>query len=392
MKKKGSTAVLVFTVMLFAIALTLAGIAVYMKTGNMVIVKSEDYERAKNPDSEVRKFAEIDGWIQDTYLGEYNREDQMEEAYRAMLDSLGDKYTRYLDSDELDQLKQGINGSYTGTGIVFVEREGKEGFLITDVIEGGPADSVGVKAGDIIIKVDGEEKESAQDLADAMQGDPGTKVTIIVLRDDKEKEFSLIRGDVKGSTVESKTLSEENIGYVKIRSFGEDTYSLFESAISSFEKAEVKGLIIDLRDNPGGLFAEGVKIADRLLPEGMIAYTVNKEGEKENYNSDAKKTTLPVVALVNENTASTAELLAAAIKAGEGGKVVGTKTYGKGVTQETHIFNDNTAVSITVSEFFASDGNKINGKGVSPDKVVNQSNKEGDDAQLDAAIKLIKEM
>lgn len=392
MKKKGSTGLLVFTTMLFAVAMTLAGLAVYIKAGDWVIVKNSDYERAISPDNEVRKFTEIDGWIQDTYLGEYDREEQMDDVYRAMVDSLGDKYTRYLDKEELEQLKQGINGSYTGTGIVsVVEREDKEGFLIADIIEGGPADSVGIKAGDIILEVNGETKEDVDSLADSLRGDPGTKVNILILRDNEEKEYSLIRGDIKGSSIESKTLEKENIGYIRIRTFGEDTSSQFNSSLSAFEKAQVDGIIIDLRDNPGGLFGEGIKVADRLLPEGMIVYTVNKEGEKENFNSDAKKTNLPMVVLINENTASTAELLAAAIKAGGAGKLVGAKTFGKGVIQETHIFSDNTAVNITVSEFFTSDGNKINGKGVTPNKTIKKGSKEGEDLQLEGAIQILKD-
>lgn len=392
MKKKGSTGLLVFTTMLFAVAMTLAGLAVYIKAGDWVIVKNSDYERAISPDNEVRKFTEIDGWIQDTYLGEYDREEQMDDVYRAMVDSLGDKYTRYLDKEELEQLKQGINGSYTGTGIVsVVEREDKEGFLIADIIEGGPADSVGIKAGDIILEVNGETKEDVDSLADSLRGDPGTKVNILILRDNEEKEYSLIRGDIKGSSIESKTLEKENIGYIRIRTFGEDTSSQFNSSLSAFEKAQVDGIIIDLRDNPGGLFGEGIKVADRLLPEGMIVYTVNKEGEKENFNSDAKKTNLPMVVLINENTASTSELLAAAIKAGGAGKLVGAKTFGKGVIQETHIFSDNTAVNITVSEFFTSDGNKINGKGVTPDKTIKKGSKEGEDLQLEGAIQILKD-
>ena len=383
---------MVITVMLFAIVATLASLAVYMRSAGKVIV-DENAPVTLDENNEYDKIAEIDRLIQESYLNDYDRDNQMDQVYRTMLDSLGDKYSRYLDKEELEQLQQNIQGSFTGTGIVFIDNYNEEGFLITDVIAGGPAGIAGIEEGDIILKVDGKTHDNAEDLADALKGSPGTKVVVTVLREEAELEFSIIRGDVKSTSVDSKSLENGDVGYIKIHTFGEDTYNQFDAALASFENGKVKGVIIDLRNNPGGLFAEGLKVADRLLPECSLGYTVDKTGEKENYNSDGKKTGLNLVILINENTASTAEMVAAAIKENNGGKIVGVKSYGKGVIQETHMYDDGTAVNLTVEEFFSSDGEKIEGKGVTPDVNVKEGSGTGGssnkDNQLEKAVEIL---
>ena len=400
MKKTGSTIILVITVMLFAVAVTLAGLALYLNAANLAVVKKDDPEPIINTTEEaveaveenselyLTKLKQIDSIIQDSYLKDYDRENQMEEIYRTMLDSLDDQYSRYLSPEELKQLRQDLNSTFTGTGIVFIKDENNS-FLVTEVIAGGPASVAGIKEGDIIIKADGKEYSSSQELIDALKGDPGTKVELTISRDDKETDFSVLRGDVRGSSVESRSVGEDDIGYIRIRTFGEDTSGLFESSISAFENGMAKGLILDLRNNPGGLFDEGVKVADRILPECLVSYTVDRNGNKNNYNSDSKKSDLKIVVLVNENTASTAEMLAATIKGNNAGTVVGVKTYGKGLIQETHTFEDGSAINITTREFFGPEGLKIDGVGVEPDTLIENPEASGADPQLDEAIKII---
>ena len=392
MKSKGSTFVLVLTVMLFAIVMTLAGLTVFMKTSDYVIVKQGEEEPVEpEVDYHLSKFESIDNLISNSYLKNYSRDDQMEAVYREMLNSLEDPYSRYLSAEELKQLQLNINSAFMGTGIVFVKQdgEGEEGYLINEVIPGGPAFVAGLQEGDIIVKVEGKTVETSEKLMEILKGDPGTKVDFEILRDEVPMEFSIIRGEVTGVSVDSKQIKNENIGYIKIRSFGDETYGVFESAISGYEASGVDGLIIDLRDNSGGLFDEGIKVIDRILPECLITYTVDKTGEKENYNSDDRKTNLKLAVLVNENTASTAEMIAAAIKTNKCGTIVGTKTYGKGLIQENHVYEDGSAVNLTTKEFFISGDIKVDGEGVVPDEMVINSSG-STDAQLEKAIKIIK--
>lgn len=389
--KKGSTAVLVITVMLFAVVLTLAALTVFMRTtGRVIVIPEETDNPVDEAKTEADKFAEIDKMIQDSYIKEYDRDKQLEDAYRSMLDSLGDKYSRYLNADEFSELMDDLNGSFTGAGIIFSANDDGDGFVVLEVIPDGPAAIAGVEMDDVILKVDGKSFDEITEVTSAIKGDPGTEVKLTLLRDDEELEVAVIRGDIKGTTVDSKTLEEENIGYVRIKTFGEDTYSAFETALNEFEKAKVDGLIIDLRDNPGGIFQEGIKVADRLLPECILAQSKGKSEERETYNSDGKKTNLNMVVLINENTASTAEMLAAAIKTNKAGTLVGTKTFGKGLMQEVRMYDDGSAIYLTTGEFFDSLGQTIDGEGVAPDTTVRNVATSKEDKQLNKAIEILK--
>ena len=387
MKKKGSTAVLVITVMVFAVAMTLAGLSVFMEYTGRTIVMKED----QNPEegmSDYDKFAEIDEFIQNSYIGEYDRDFQMDQVYRTMVDELGDQYSRYMTEEEQKQLQQDINSSFTGTGIVFVKNEDGEGFLITEVVEGGPADAVGVKEEDIILKVDGIAYDDAVELGDAIKGESGSSVVLTILRGTETKDYPVVRGDVQGASVESRSL-EDGIGYIRIRSFGEDTFKLFDAAITELE-AKNKALIIDLRNNGGGIFESGVQVADRILPECAIAYTQNKNGEREIFNSDSKKTGLKLFVLINGSTGSTAEMLAETLRVNAGAEIIGEKSYGKGYIQEHRVFSDNTAINLTVKEFFVVEGSKIEGVGIKPTTTVYNTTSGTKDLQLEKAVEKAK--
>ena len=389
--KKGSTAVLVITVMIFAVVLTLAALTVFMRTtGRIIVVPEETENQTDVTKTEADKFAEIDRVIQESFIKEYDRDKQLEDVYRSMLDSLGDQYSKYLNEEEVLELMDELNGSFTGAGIFFSINDEGEGFEVLEVIPDGPADVAGVKVNDIILKVDGKSFDEISEMTSAIKGEPGTEVVLTIMRDEEELELSIVRGDIKGSTVDSKTLEDENIGYIRIKTFGENTYSAFESALTDFEKAKVDGLIIDLRDNPGGIFQEGIKVADRLLPECILSQSKGKSEERETYNSDGKKTNLNLVVLVNENTASAAEMVAAAIKTNKAGTLVGTKTFGKGLMQEMRMYDDGSAIYLTTGEFFDSQGQPIEGVGVTPDTIVSTVATSKEDKQLNKAIELLK--
>ncbi|MBO4234972.1 MAG: S41 family peptidase [Firmicutes bacterium] len=402
MERRTSTIVSLILVVIL-LTLAIAGIAVgaYFKLANKVIVdrgeyemmnaiagqaSQDDYDAVKDKYKKYEKFIDIQGLIDDSFLWDYDAAEEMEAVYRAMLGSLGDQYTRYLDEEELEALILSMNSSFTGVGVVFMQTD--DGFIITEVIKDGPADAAGLKAGDYILKVDGKEFEYSDDMAVCIRGEAGTQVKLLIKRDDKEIEFDIVRGKIETATVESATLEDGKIGYIRIKSFGDDTAKMFDSALSSLEGQNVEGLIIDLRNNGGGLFDAGVSIADTLLPDGVVSYAEDKNGKRTNYNSDSRHTDLPIVVITNEATASTSEMLAAALKDYDA-ILVGTTTYGKGVMQETHFYNDGTAVNVTVRQFFSPKGNVIHGVGVEPTEVVPLA--EGlEDTQLARAIEILQ--
>lgn len=218
----------------------------------------------------------------------------------------------------------------------------------------------------------------------AMRGRQGTTVQLVVLRKNKYLEFNVRRAKIVNNTVTEKIL-EGNIGYIKITAFENKTAEAFTGALERMEKKGVKGLIVDLRDNGGGLVNAGVGVADKLLGKGLITFTKDKYGNKQYYKSDAGKTRLPYVVLVNENTASASEIISAAIKDLGPGKIVGVRTYGKGVIQISQPVGDGSGLKLTIMQYFSPKGNVIHKKGVKPDYEV-----KGRQNQLKKAIQLLK--
>lgn len=389
MERKTGLWIIVLVLVVALVTLAAAGFAVgaYFKMTNKVIVDREAFEAVKESFDENDKFLEIQSLIDNSFLWEYDKEAEMEAVYRAMLESLGDQYTRYLDKEEFEALYLSMNSSFTGVGVVFMQTE--EGFVITEVIKDGPAEIAGIKAGDHILKVDGKEYEYSDDMAANMRGAAGTTVKLLILRGEEEIEFDIVRGKIETATVESEIIEDGKLAYIRIKSFGDDTAKLFDEALSAAERKSVQGVIIDLRNNGGGLFDSGVSIADRILPEGVVSYAEDKNGNRVNYNSDSKHTDLPIVLIINEASASTSEMLAAALK-DYGITLIGATTFGKGVIQETHMYSDGSAVTVTVSQFFSPNGNVIHGDGVTPNEVVPLA--EGlEDTQLSRAIEILLE-
>jgi len=384
-QKPKSNIALVITVAIITLALAAMLLGAYFKLTDKVVIGRAEYESRIAEYKQFDKLIDIQDTIENSFLWDYDKDAAFEAMYRGMLGSLGDQYSRYMNEEEWESMLQSMNSSFTGVGVVFMQTD--EGFYITEVIKDGPADAAGVKAGDYILKVDGEEYEYSDDMAVAIRGEAGTTVNLLIKRGEEEIEFNIVRGKIETGTVESSTLEDGKIGYIRIKSFGDDTAKAFKDALSAIEGQQVKGLIIDLRNNGGGLFDEGVQIADRLLPTGVVSYAEDKNGNRDNYNSDSKSCNLPMVVLINEATASTSEMLAAALK-DSGATLVGITTYGKGIMQETRPYSDGTAVSVTVRQFFSPLGNPIHGVGVEPTEVV-PIPENLEDTQLQRAIDIL---
>lgn len=323
--------------------------------------------------------------------------------YKGFISSLEDPYSTYYTAEEYKAVREGTSGVYYGIG-AYVNQNIKTGIIsIVRPFENGPAHEAGLLPGDIIYKIEDEEV-TGHDLTDVvsrMKGAEGTTVKIAIIRENQAEpiEVTVERRKVEVPTIETKML-DNDIGYILITEFDEVTVAQFDKAISDLEAAGMKGLIIDVRDNPGGLLDAVVKMLDRILPPGLLVYTKDKYGrrqEKDATNPD--KLTAPLAVLINENSASASEIFAGAIQDYKAGTVIGMTSFGKGIVQQLIPLSDGTAVKLTISKYYTPKGRDINGTGIEPDIEIDLSDEMKraitvpieKDEQLQKAIEVIME-
>jgi len=329
--------------------------------------------KTKSTNFDTVKINKIKAYLDKYYLRGTSDQRLTEGAIDGMTESLDDPYTVYLNEKEYEDLKTETRGTYAGIGIVVSANEKDNSVVVVSPIEDTPGEKAGILSGDVIVKVDGKEvKGNELDKAVAMmKGVEGSNVTLTIMRKNVKDPFQKVitRANIVLKTVKYKTLSN-NIGYIRLSMFDGKTAQDFKTAYNSFVKSKVKGLVIDVRDNPGGLLDQAVDIADRLVPEGTVVYTLDKNQKKKTWSSDNKQAEMPIVLLVNGSSASASEILSGALKDYKKAVLVGTKTFGKGVVQEVMDMDDGTALKITISEYFTPKGTSIQGKGIIPDFVV----------------------
>lgn len=337
-----------------------------------VIVPKEEYRSLMENYNEYSKIDSLKEYIDRAYLREVDQDALLDGQLKGMVDALEDPYSIYMTEDEFASFTQETSGTYGGIGVIVTPGEDD---LITVVspIEDTPGERSGLKTGDKIIKVNGTEyfSKNMDEAVKVMKGEPGTKVIITIMRNDKEgnnlvSDIEIEREQIRLVTVKSDIISD-NIGYIKITSFDEITYEDFMNHLNSLQKSNVEGILLDLRNNPGGLLNICADIADELLGEGDIVYTQTKDGSREYLKSDKNMIDLPLVVLVNEGSASASEILAGAIKDHGRGELIGTTTFGKGVVQRIRDLGDGTGIKLTVSEYFTPKGINIHGVGIAPD-------------------------
>lgn len=317
------------------------------------------------------KLTEIETLMNNYYLDELDFQEIETWLYKGAVAGLGDPYAAYYTEEEYQSMLDTTNGSYCGIGVEISQNISTGIVTIARVFEGGPAEKAGLLPGDILYKV-GDMEVTGEDLTmivSQIKGKEHTTVEVSVVRDGEDDylEFQVERETIEIQTVESAML-EGQIGYISISSFDDVTSDQFIQALDELERQGIKGLIVDLRDNGGGLVSSVCKILDRLLPEGLIVYTEDKYGNREEESSDAEHYfDKPMAVLVNGNSASASEIFAGAIKDYGIGTLVGTKTYGKGIVQKIYPLNDGTAVKLTVSKYYTPKGNNIHGIGIEPD-------------------------
>ncbi|MDD2217440.1 MAG: S41 family peptidase [Eubacteriales bacterium] len=367
------------------------GIMFYIQASSdgMTIVPKDKLDRLKYMDKKYAKAEMLYKELKSKYYKDLSDEEIMLGMYTGMYASTGDPYTSYLTAEEYEKLMVVTKGDFYGVGITMTAKDDK--ITIVSTIEGSPAEYAGLKTGDIILKVDGiSYAGSKMDIAASkMRGELNTKVTITYSRGGVEKDVTLVRKKIVTESVYSDII-EGNIGYIRITSFENATAEDFRTELSKMEEAKVKGLVIDLRDNGGGMVDSGIAIADMILKEGNIVYLEDRKGDRTYHNSDASSTSLPYVLLVNKGSASTTEILAGAVKDNKAGAIVGTTTFGKGIVQIVEALGDGSAVRITMKQYFSPAGNVIHEKGIEPDYNVEITEDDTKDKQLEKAINILE--
>ena len=374
---------------ILGVVLTLITIFAIAKIGNFVVVHGDENGVIKIIAKEYSNLPKILDAIDKKSIFEFNEKNAKDAALKAVVDSIGDEYSEYLTKKETDEWESYLNGEFSGIGISF-QKNDKGEYQVTEVFKDSPAEKSGIKIGDIILKVDGNLYKTSEEMSEHIRGKSGTTVELILMRDNKEIKASITRETVKEKTVYAKVM-DDGSGYIMIKSFEDGTAKEFETELSAFEKQGIKSMVIDLRDNGGGYIDEGMEIADRLLKEGTITYMEDVKVKRKYFNSDEKATKIKYTVLVNENTASTSEILTAAIKDNNGGKIVGSKTFGKGIVQETTKFKDGSSLKLTVLRYFSPKGKVIHKKGIKPDVEVKFDPSSGTDNQLEMAKSLLKQ-
>ncbi|MDI9509916.1 MAG: S41 family peptidase [Clostridiales bacterium] len=360
-------------------------------------------DREESYDEIVEKLMVLEEVIDTYYLDEVDRDAFATGIYKGFISSLDDPYSMYYTKAEYANVIESSSGIYQGIGAV-VSQDVKTGIItIVRPYKDGPAYNAGLLPDDIIYKVEGEEVtgEDLSEVVSKIKGKEGTKVNITIYRDGvaDPMDFTLERKKINIPTIEYEML-EDDIGYILIYEFDSITISQFSNALKALEKMGMKGLIVDVRDNPGGLLDSVVKILDRLLPRGLIVYTEDKYKNRTEENAkNPDKFDQPIVVLINGNSASASEIFAGALQDYEKATIVGTTTFGKGIVQRILPLSDGTALKLTVSKYFTPKGRNIHGTGIEPDIEVELSEDlkqlvtipRDDDNQLQKAIEVLKD-
>lgn len=357
-----------------------------------VYIQSDAVTDESGIGSEVEaKLNAIDSVLDSFYFEEVDDEKAKDSIYKAYLSSYGDKYTVYYTADEYKKLTETTNGTFSGIGAVCqISSEG--GILLVDVYESGAGYKAGLRSGDRIIQVDGTDVTD-MDLSSAValvKGEKGTQVGLKIVRNGATSDYTVVRDEIEVQTV-NYAITEDNIGYISVSQFENVTAKQFKAAIEDLKSEGAKGIIIDIRNNPGGLLTTVISMLKDILPNGLIVYTEDKDGNRKEYSdNDNEELDMPLAVLVNGNSASASEIFAGAIQDYGKGVIVGTQTFGKGIVQTVKPLTDGSAIKFTIAKYFTPKGQDIHGKGVTPDVVVEYDKDADEDTQISAALESVR--
>lgn len=394
------TAILILSIVIFIDKYAQLNINTARVTSETSEKTTTDGVGSKAVDTKIDVIKQI---IDKYYLDDANEEDLVEGMYKGLVDGLGDPYSVYYTAEDFTSLMESTNGVYCGIGVT-VSQDADTGIItLVKPFENSPGLEAGILPGDILYKVDGTEVTGIElsSVVAMIKGEEGTTVELVIVREGESEELNIT---VERRQIEIPTISYEvlanNIGYIYISEFDTITESQFISALEDLNNQGISGLVVDVRDNPGGNLDVVNSILDQILPEGLIVYTEDKYGKKEEYKSDEEhQFNKPLTVLVNGNSASASEIFAGAVKDYGIGTIVGTKTFGKGIVQRLIELGDDTAMKLTISKYYTPKGYNIHGIGIEPDVEIELDDSlkkqavitHEEDNQLQKALEIINE-
>ena len=345
-------------------------LVVTLAVGGVKFVQQRQYNGVLSDSSHVQKIEYLEKLIDQEYLGEVDNDEMAEGVYAGLVYGLGDVYSRYYTADEYAQETASTDGAYAGIG-VSIQKNKNGGVQVAECYEGGPGADAGLQTGDVITAINDTDVTDMElsDVVSLIRENKDKTIVLTVFRENEEKsrEISVDVTDVELPSVFGEMLDKKT-GYIQITQFTGVTPQQYKDMFTELKDKGMERLVIDLRDNPGGLLTSVCDILREILPEGLIVYTEDKYGNREEETCDGKhQLDMPLAVLVNENSASASEIFAGAVQDHGVGTIVGTTTYGKGVVQELRQLSDGSAVKLTVSNYYTPNGNSINKVGIKPD-------------------------
>lgn len=340
--------------------------------------------------SNLMRFITAYRFIETKYVNDTDDVKLIDGAIDGMVKSLNDPHSNYLSPKMYKTLMEQTESSFAGIGVV-MGMDNEQKIHIVGIMENSPGQKAGLQEGDEILAVDGVPvtQMAFDEVAAHVRGQAGTDVVLTIMRDNANQDITITRDNIKLKTVGHKML-DNNIGYIQIVSFSEDTANEFNEAYNDLKNQGMKALVLDLRNNPGGLLTTCVEIAKKLVPKGEIVSIVDKQGNKETYSSSLEAPEYPLVVLINKNSASASEILSGAIQDTKTGTIIGNTSYGKGSVQTILPMFEDDAVKLTIAKYYTPSGRSIDGTGITPDIEINLDENATSDTQLDKALEVLK--
>ena len=340
--------------------------------------------------SNLMRFITAYRFIETKYVNDTDDVKLIDAAIDGMVKSLNDPHSNYLSPKMYKTLMEQTEGSFAGIGVI-MGMDNEQKIHIVGIMENSPGQKAGLQEGDEILAVDGVPvtQMAFDEVAAHVRGQAGTDVVLTIMRDNANQDITITRDNIKLKTVGHKML-DNNIGYIQIVSFSEDTANEFNEAYNDLKNQGMKALVLDLRNNPGGLLTTCVEIAKKLVPKGEIVSIVDKQGNKETYSSSLEAPEYPLAVLINKNSASASEILSGAIQDTKAGTIIGNTSYGKGSVQTILPMFEDDAVKLTIAKYYTPSGRSIDGTGITPDIEINLDENATSDTQLDKALEVLK--
>ena len=399
-KKKAIIGAIILVLLTTVLNMTL-GNYIALRVGENYLISDSHMEHYRDMEEDFSRLIYMRDFLLENFYRELDEETLMEGAIRGMFEATGDPYSTFMSPEEFEDFMQETEGSFGGIGIIVTP--GEDGHVtVVSPIENTPGFRAGIQTGDRIIEVDGQEVQgpNLNKAVDLMRGEPGTEVNIAIRREGEREliEMTIVRETIKIETVHHEML-EEDIGYIRITNFNQQTARDFREALDDLVASNMQGLVLDLRNNPGGLLSQTIAIADMILDEQVIVFTEDREGNRREETSSADHVDVPLTVLVNKGSASASEILAGAVQDGNRGTIIGETTFGKALVQGIRNYSgDGSGFRYTVSQYFTPDGNFIQDVGIEPDIIVEMDRtvsveliRDGEDLQLQRGIEVLKE-